>query len=75
MLALKFDDLILNLVALFGSSQWSGQVQESLELKLTYGKVISAMMMLIFVAGLKYILPWNRIASFVESYLPDMSSD
>jgi len=75
MLALKFDDLILDLVAIFGSSQWSGQVQESLELQLTYGKVISAMLMLIFVAGLKYILPWNRIASFIESYLPDLSSD
>ncbi len=73
-LALKFDDLILDIVAIFGSSQWSGQVQESLELQLTYGKVISAMLMLIFVAGLKYILPWQRLVGFIESYLPDFNS-
>ncbi len=70
MLALKFDDLILDLVAFLGSSQWSGQVQESLELQLTYGKVISAMLMLIFVSGLRFIVPWQRIVGFVESYLP-----
>jgi hypothetical protein len=75
MLALKFDDLILDIVAIFGASQWSGQVQESLELQLTYGKVISAMLMLIFVAGLKYILPWQKIIGFIESYLPDLSSE
>lgn len=74
MLALKFDDLILYLVAMFGASQWSGQVQESLELQLTYGKVISAMLMLIFVAGLKFILPWSKIVGFVESYLPNLDT-
>tara|TARA_A100001037_G_scaffold305261_1_gene344673 strand:+ start:705 stop:1940 length:1236 start_codon:yes stop_codon:yes gene_type:complete len=74
MFALKFDDLILDIVAIFGSSQWSGQVQESLELQLTYGKVISAMLMLIFVAGMKYILPWQRIVGFIESRLPDLNS-
>jgi len=44
-------------------------------LQLTYGKVISAMLMLIFVAGLKYILPWQKIIGFIESYLPDLSSE
>ncbi len=75
MFALKFDDLILEIVSLFGASQWSGQVQESLELQLTYGKVISAMLLLIFVAGLKYILPWQRIVGLVESILPQSSTE
>ena len=53
MLALKFDDLIIDVVGWTGSGQWSGQVKESLELRLTYGKVISAMLFLTFVAGLR----------------------
>ncbi|MBT4060236.1 MAG: hypothetical protein HOE69_08060 [Euryarchaeota archaeon] len=74
MMALKFDDLVLDLVAMFGSSQWSGQVQESLELQLTYGKVISAMLLLIFIAGMKYVLPWQKIVGFVESKLPSLTN-
>ena len=73
MLALKFDDLLLDLVSLFGASQWSGQVQESLELRLTYGKVISGMLFLIFVAGLRFVVPWQRITGFMESYIPKLN--
>lgn len=67
MLALKFDELIIDIVGIIGSGQWSGQVKESLELRLTYGKVISAMLFLTFVAGMKYVVPWQRIVGFIES--------
>jgi len=69
MLALKFDDLIIDIVGWAGSGQWSGQVKESLELRLTYGKVISAMLFLTFVAGLRYIVPWQRVSGLLESAL------
>jgi len=69
MLALKFDDLIIDIVGWAGSGQWSGQVRESLELRLTYGKVISAMLFLTFVAGLRYIVPWQRVSGLIESTL------
>nr|AIE99360.1 hypothetical protein [uncultured marine group II/III euryarchaeote KM3_109_G01] len=70
MFALLFDDLILVVVNIFQSGQWSGQVQESLELQLTYGLVISALLFLVFVAGLRYILPWQRIMGLIESTIP-----
>ena len=65
-LALKFDDLIVALVSVFEGSQWSEQVKESLELQLTYGTVISAMIFVIFIAGLRYIIPWPRISGLIE---------
>ena len=65
-LALKFDDLIVDLVSVFEGSQWSEQVKESLELQLTYGTVISAMIFVIFIAGLRYIIPWPRISGLIE---------
>ena len=65
-LALKFDDLIVDLVSIFEGSQWSEQVKESLELQLTYGTVISAMIFVIFIAGLRYIIPWPRISGLIE---------
>ena len=65
-LALKFDDLIVDLVSIFEGSQWSEQVKESLELQLTYGTVISAMIFVIFIAGLRYIIPWSRISGLIE---------
>jgi hypothetical protein len=74
MLALNFDDFLLGFVSIFGSSQWSGQVQESLELQLTYGKVISAMLLLIFVAGLRFVVPWQRVMGLVETYLPQLTN-
>ena len=65
-LALKFDDLIVDLVSVFEGSQWSEQVKESLELQLTYGTVISAMIFVIFIAGLRYIITWPRIYGLIE---------
>lgn len=65
-LALKFDDLIVDLVSIFEGSQWSEQVKESLELQLTYGTVISAMIFVIFIAGLRYVIPWPRISGLIE---------
>ena len=41
-IALEFDDFLISFVGILEGSQWSGQVKESLELQLTYGKVISA---------------------------------
>jgi len=67
MLALKFDDLIIEVVSWVGSGQWSGQVKDSLELRLVYGKVISAMLFLTFVAGMRYVVPWQRVAGMVEA--------
>ena len=74
MLALKFDDLIIDIVGWAGSGQWSGQVRESLELRLTYGKVISAMLFITFVAGLRYVVPWQRVSGFIESTLRKMGN-
>ena len=68
-LALKFDDLIVDLMSVFEGTQWSGQVEESLELQLTYGTVISALSFVIFVAGMRYIIPWTRISSLIEKGL------
>ena len=65
-LALKFDDLIVDIVSIFEGSQWSEQVKESLELQLTYGTVISAMIFVIFIAGLRYVIPWPRISGLIE---------
>ena len=67
MLALKFDDLIIDIVAWAGSGQWSGQVRESLELRLTYGKVISAGLFLLVVAGMRFVLPWQRVTGIIET--------
>ncbi|MBJ83905.1 MAG: hypothetical protein CMB52_00080 [Euryarchaeota archaeon] len=75
MLALKFDDLIIDVVSWTGSGQWSGQVKESLELRLTYGKVISAMLFLTFVAGLRYIVPWQRVSGLIESALSKVKTN
>jgi hypothetical protein len=72
-LAIKFDDLIISLVGLFEGNQWSEQVRESLELQLTYGTVISAMVFVVFVAGLQYIVPWQRIIGYIEVSLKERS--
>ena len=68
-LALKFDDLIVDIMSVFEGTQWSGQVEESLELQLTYGTVISALIFVIFVAGMRYIIPWPRISGLIEKGL------
>ena len=67
-IALGFHTLLLSMVAaLPGDGQWAYQIQESIELELTYGLVISAMLFLLLLAGLRYILPWQRISGIIES--------
>ena len=69
-IALGFHTLLLSMVAaLPGDSQWAYQIQESIELELTYGLVISALLFLVLLAGLRYILPWQRISGVLESLL------
>ena len=66
-LALEFDGLMLDIVAVMEGGQWSGQVSESLELQLTYGKVISAGLFLLAVAGMRYVVPWQRVSGLLEA--------
>ena len=66
-LALEFDAFMLDIVAVMEGGQWSGQVSESLELQLTYGKVISAGLFLLAVAGMRYVVPWQRVSGLIEA--------
>ena len=68
-IALEFDDFLISFVAVLEGSQWSGQVKESLELQLTYGKVISASLFMIVVAGGRFVIPWQLITGFIETGL------
>ena len=65
----KFDDFLISFVGILEGSQWSGQVKESLELQLTYGKVISASLFMIVVAGGRFVIPWQRITGVIETGL------
>ena len=67
--ALEFDDFLISTVGALSGGQWSGQVKESLELQLTYGKVISAGLFLVVVAGMRFILPWQRVTGIFETAL------
>ncbi|HJN70066.1 MAG TPA: hypothetical protein QF525_01355, partial [Candidatus Thalassarchaeaceae archaeon] len=72
-LALEFDSFMLNIVAILEEgSQWSGQVSESLELQLTYGKVISAGLFLLAVAGMRYVVPWQRVSGLIEAGISNL---
>jgi len=67
-IALSFHSMLLGIVgSLPWGGQWAFQIQESLELELTYGLVISAALFLTVLAGLRYILPWQRISGIIES--------
>ena len=68
-IALEFDDFLISTVGALSSGQWSGQVKESLELQLTYGKVISAGLFLVVVAGMRFVLPWQRVTGIFETAL------
>ncbi|HIL64774.1 MAG TPA: hypothetical protein EYG33_01270, partial [Candidatus Poseidoniales archaeon] len=54
-MALEFDDFLIGFVGALEGSQWSGQVRESLELQLTYGKVISAGLFMVVIAGGRFV--------------------
>ena len=67
MVALGFHSVLLSLVSDTTGSQWAGQVSESIELSLTYGLVISAVMFLSLMALLRFLIPWQRIWGLVYS--------
>ncbi|DAC30230.1 MAG TPA: hypothetical protein D7H74_02795, partial [Candidatus Poseidoniales archaeon] len=73
-IALEFDDFLISTVSALSGGQWAGQVKESLELQLTYGKVISAGLFLIVVAGMRFVLPWQRVTGMVETAFLRFSS-
>jgi len=73
-LALEFDDLLVSFVGFMQGTQWSGQVKESLELQMTYGKVISASLFMLVIAGMRYVIPWQRIIGIIESNLNNLRS-
>ncbi len=66
-LALAFDDLMVSIVGILEGTQWTGQVRESLELQMTYGKVISAGLFIMAVAGLRFLVPWQTVSGYIES--------
>jgi hypothetical protein len=74
-LALAFDDLMITIVGIMEGTQWTGQVKESLELQMTYGKVISAGLFIIAVAGLRFIVPWQTVSGYIESGIARIRSD
>ena len=67
MVALGFHSVLLSLVSDTTGSQWAGQVSESIELSLTYGLVISAVMFLSIMALFRFLIPWQRIWGFTYS--------
>jgi hypothetical protein len=66
-IALGFHSILLDWVSGVTGSQWAAQVGESLELTLTYGLVISALLFLGLMALLRYIVPWQRFWGLIES--------
>jgi len=69
MMALGFHKVLLTLVSDTTGSQWASQVSESIELTLTYGLVISALLFLGMMALLRFFIPWQRVIGFVQSRL------
>tara|TARA_B100000925_G_scaffold283043_1_gene256509 strand:+ start:349 stop:1377 length:1029 start_codon:yes stop_codon:yes gene_type:complete len=67
--ALGFHSVLLDWVGGVTGSQWASQVGESIELTLTYGLVISALLFLGIMALLRFIVPWQRVWGLVESSL------
>ena len=66
-IALGFHSVLLDWVSGITGSQWAAQVGESIELTLTYGLVISALLFLGIMALLRYIVPWQRFWGLIES--------
>ena len=67
MVALGFHSVLLEVVGASTGSQWAAQVSESIELSLTYGLVISALLFLSLVAVLRFFVPWQRVWGLIES--------
>ena len=66
-IALGFHSVLLDWVSGITGSQWASQVGESIELTLTYGLVISALLFLGIMALLRYVVPWQRFWGLIES--------
>ena len=72
MVALGFHGVLLEIVTTTTGSQWASQVSDSIELRLTYGVVISALLFLGVAATLRLLVPWGRLAqlrALVVGYL------
>ncbi len=67
MIALGFHSVLLEIVSSSTGSQWAAQVSESIELSLTYGLVISALLFLSLVALMRFFIPWERVWGLIES--------
>ena len=68
-IALGFHSVLLDWVEGITGSQWASQVSESIELTLTYGLVISALLFLGIMALLRFVVPWQRVWGLIESSL------
>ena len=66
-IALGFHSILLDWVGGITGSQWAAQVSESIELTLTYGLVISALLFLGIMALLRFVIPWQRFWGLIES--------
>ena len=67
MIALGFHSVLLEVVSSSTGSQWAAQVSESIELTLTYGLVISALLFLSIIAVLRFFIPWQRVWGLIET--------
>jgi hypothetical protein len=67
MIALGFHSVLLEIVSSSTGSQWAAQVSESIELTLTYGLVISALLFLSLIAVMRFLIPWQRVWGLIES--------
>ena len=67
MVSLGFHSVILEYVSEVTGSQWASQVSESIELTLTYGLIISALLFLATMAVLRFFVPWQRVWGLIES--------
>ena len=74
-IALGFHSILLEWVSGITGSQWASQVSESIELTLTYGLVISALLFLGVMALLRFVIPWQRFWGLVESSFSSTSRD
>jgi len=72
MFALGFHSVLLNTVEGITGSQWAGQVSDSIELTLTYGLVISALLFLTFMALMRYLIPWQRVSAWIRDAIERM---
>ncbi|MBQ47482.1 MAG: hypothetical protein CMP10_08420 [Zetaproteobacteria bacterium] len=69
MVALGFHSVLLEFVEGVTGSQWAAQVSESVELTLTYGLVISALLFLALMGVLRFFVPWQRLWGLIETSL------